>query len=125
MITPVNLNERTRKDLEQMAKRQGIAGWRDMRKDQLVRALKRKAVKGRNGNQHRAVVANGSKSAGRDEPKRSRPSKAAASGKKNVAIKANGVKANGVKANGVKANGVKANGVAQAEQWGRLKRRAR
>lgn len=91
MITPVNLNERTRKDLEQMAKRQGIAGWHGMRKDQLVRALKRKAAKARNGTGNRAVVANGSKSAGRDEIKRPKPSKAAASGKKDVAIKANGV----------------------------------
>ena len=50
---------------------------------------------------------------GRDEMKRAKPSKAAASGKKDVAMKANGVKANGVKANGVKANGVKSNGVSK------------
>lgn len=92
MITPVNLNERTRKDLEQMAKRQGISGWHDMRKDQLVRALKRRAAKGSNGNHNRAAAANGSKRGGRDELNKSRASKAAASGKKNVAIKANGVR---------------------------------
>ena len=96
MITPVNLNERTRKDLEQMAKRQGISGWRNMRKDQLVRALKRRAAKARNGTRDRAVAANGSKPIGRDQMKRAKPSKAAASGKKNVASKANGVKTNGV-----------------------------
>ncbi|MCU0873778.1 MAG: DUF4912 domain-containing protein, partial [Pirellulaceae bacterium] len=91
MITPVNLNERTRKDLEQMAKRQGISGWRDMRKDQLVRALKRMAAKGRNRTRNRAVAANGSKPAGGEETKRSRASKTAASSKKNTPVKANGV----------------------------------
>lgn len=91
MITPVNLNERTRKDLEQMAKRQGISGWRDMRKDQLVRALRRMAAKGRNGTRRRAAV-NGSKAAGREVLKAAKPAKAVVSAKKTVAIKANGVR---------------------------------
>jgi hypothetical protein len=90
LITPVNLNERTRKDLEQMAKRQGVAGWREMRKEQLVRALKRIAAKGRNKTRTRAVAANGSKSAGGEEGKRSSASKAVASSKKTAAIKTNG-----------------------------------
>ncbi len=43
MITAATLHERTRQDLAQMAKRQGVTGWHSMRKDQLVRALLRKS----------------------------------------------------------------------------------
>ena len=43
MITAASLREYTRKDLAQMAKKQGVAGWHAMRKDQLVRALARAA----------------------------------------------------------------------------------
>jgi hypothetical protein len=50
LITPANLKSCTHKDLAQMAKRWGIAGWHAMRKEQLVQALlksakKRRAVK--------------------------------------------------------------------------------
>ena len=87
MITPVNLNERTRKDLEQMAKRQGISGWREMRKDQLVRALKRKATKAGTPNAARTKASNGSKTSRPVELKRSTSSKAAMASKKTVASK--------------------------------------
>jgi len=43
LITAASLKENTRKDLAQMAKKQGVAGWHAMRKDQLVRALLRMA----------------------------------------------------------------------------------
>jgi uncharacterized protein len=61
LITPVDLNKRTRKDLEQMAKRHGISGWHEMRKEQLVRALKRRAAKVNTANQTRASSTNGAK----------------------------------------------------------------
>ncbi len=43
MITAASLREYTRKDLAQKAKKQGVAGWHAMRKDELVRALLRLA----------------------------------------------------------------------------------
>lgn len=43
MITAATLHERTRQDLAQMAKRQGVTGWHSMRKEELVRALLRKS----------------------------------------------------------------------------------
>lgn len=111
MITPVDLNERTRKDLEQMAKRLGVSGWYEMRKDQLVRALKRKAAKAGTANRRRASSANGVQasraskpadggksthaSSASSETKTSRPGKRAGSsravsaGKKSVASKTN------------------------------------
>jgi len=98
LITPVNLNERTRKDLEQMAKRQGISGWRDMRKDQLVRALRRMAAKERNGTKRRAMV-NSAKA-----------NRAKVSAAKVSAAKINGSKINGSKVNGSKVNGSKSAG---------------
>ncbi|MBN2024246.1 MAG: DUF4912 domain-containing protein [Pirellulales bacterium] len=39
MITAANLRTRTVKDLAAMAKRQGVAGWHSMRKEQLIKAL--------------------------------------------------------------------------------------
>ncbi len=87
MITPVNLNERTRKDLEQMAKRQGISGWREMRKDQLVRALKRKAIKAGRPGATRAKASNGSRTSRPVELKRTTSSKAGVASKKTVASK--------------------------------------
>jgi hypothetical protein len=43
LITSASLQDYTRKDLAEMAKQKGIDGWHSMRKDQLVRALMRKA----------------------------------------------------------------------------------
>ena len=43
MITAAKLRDRTVKDLAVMAKRKGIPGWHSMRKEQLVRALLRRA----------------------------------------------------------------------------------
>ncbi len=40
-MTAEKLNNRTCKDLAEMAKRRGVRGWHDMRKDQLVKALVR------------------------------------------------------------------------------------
>ncbi len=92
MITPVNLNERTRRDLEQMAKRQGISGWREMRKDQLVRALKRKAIKAARPDVARAKASNGSRTSRQVELKKSNSSKSAVTSKKTVAGKTNGAR---------------------------------
>ncbi|MCR4415845.1 MAG: Rho termination factor N-terminal domain-containing protein, partial [Thermoguttaceae bacterium] len=38
-MTAAQLKSRTAKDLAQLAKRKGIAGWHSMRKDELVQAL--------------------------------------------------------------------------------------
>lgn len=92
MITPVNLNERTRRDLEQMAKRQGISGWREMRKDQLVRALKRKAIKAARPDVARAKASNGSRTSRQVALKKSSSSKSAVTSKKTVAGKTNGAR---------------------------------
>lgn len=43
MITVASLKDHSRKDLAEMAKKLGIAGWHSMRKEQLVRSLARKA----------------------------------------------------------------------------------
>ncbi|MDP6444664.1 MAG: DUF4912 domain-containing protein [Pirellulaceae bacterium] len=43
MTTPATLREYTVKDLGQMAKKEGVAGWHSMRKDQLIRTLVRLA----------------------------------------------------------------------------------
>lgn len=92
MITPVNLNDRPRKDLERMAKQQGISGWREMRKDQLVRALKRKAAKARALGAGSSKSSNGSRTAGRVELKRTGSSRTAAAAKKPAAGKTNGAR---------------------------------
>lgn len=39
MITAASLRERSAKDLAQMAKKHGVAGWHSMRKEQLIRTL--------------------------------------------------------------------------------------
>jgi len=52
VITAAKLRTRTVKDLAAMAKRKGVPGWHSMRKEQLVRALVRRArnaAAGRNG----------------------------------------------------------------------------
>lgn len=45
MITAASLRERSSKDLAQMAKKHGVAGWHSMRKEQLIRALLQTARK--------------------------------------------------------------------------------
>jgi len=42
-VTAANLKEKPVRDLARMAKQHGVAGWHSMRKDQLIRALVRKA----------------------------------------------------------------------------------
>jgi hypothetical protein len=42
-----NLKEKPVRDLARMAKQHGVAGWHSMRKDQLIRALIRKAKSSR------------------------------------------------------------------------------
>ena len=42
-MTPTKLRSYTCKDLAEMAKREGVAGWHAMRKEELVRALARRA----------------------------------------------------------------------------------
>ncbi len=49
MINAATLSQRTRRELAQMAKNQDITGWHSMRKDELVRALLRKARAGSSG----------------------------------------------------------------------------
>lgn len=50
-MTAVSLRSKTAKDLAQLAKKEGVAGWHSMRKDELVRALvkigRRKAARAR------------------------------------------------------------------------------
>jgi len=81
------LNERTRKDLERMAKQQGISGWREMRKDQLVRALKRKAAKARRPTAARSKASNGAIKSRPAEMKKAASSKAAVASKKTAGSK--------------------------------------
>lgn len=45
MIKPTTLDSYTAKDLAQMAKRKGIAGWHSMRKQELIKALQREEKK--------------------------------------------------------------------------------
>jgi hypothetical protein len=70
LITAASLKEYTCKDLAQMAKQRGIAGWHSMRKDELIRALVRKS---------RSSGAAASRRNGASSPKRaaSRPSRTA------------------------------------------------
>ena len=68
LITTASLKSYSTKDLAQLAKRQGVAGWHSMKKDQLVRALgraakpkavlrKKSAIKAsKNGNSHRVTA---------------------------------------------------------------------
>lgn len=55
MITVAQLKSWTAKDLAQLAKRKGIAGWHSMRKDQLVQALLRHSKSTR----HKRIASNG------------------------------------------------------------------
>lgn len=55
MITVAQLKSRTAKDLAQLAKRKGIAGWHSMRKDELVQALLRHSK----GNRSKRAAVNG------------------------------------------------------------------
>ncbi len=71
MITAANLKTQTVKDLSQMAKQLGVAGWHTMRKDQLVRALVR-AAKSKSGKASRT-------SGGGKTKKASRPARRAVS----------------------------------------------
>ena len=73
-----------------MAKQQGISGWREMRKDQLVRALKRKIAKARGLSTASTKTSNGSKTSGRVEAKRTTSSRTAAAPKKTAVGKTNG-----------------------------------
>ena len=43
VITTAKLRSRTAKDLATMAKRKGVQGWHSMRKEELVKALMRRA----------------------------------------------------------------------------------
>jgi hypothetical protein len=68
LITTTNLREYTFKNLAQMAKQHGISGWHSMKKDELIRALQRRArtkqansgARSRNGSASKSRV--GSKS---------------------------------------------------------------
>src|SRR5688572_17802651 len=88
-MTADKLNSYTLKDLTALAKKRGVAGWHDMRKDQLVRALLRLAQRAKavapkavapktNGKKH-AVAARVSKPAPArvNKPAASHPSKPA------------------------------------------------
>jgi uncharacterized protein len=48
-VTVANLKEKPVRDLARLAKQHGVAGWHSMRKDQLIRALIRKAKSSRAG----------------------------------------------------------------------------
>jgi len=48
-VTAANLKEKPVRDLARLAKQHGVAGWHSMRKDQLIRALIRKAKSSRAG----------------------------------------------------------------------------
>ncbi|MFM9024714.1 MAG: Rho termination factor N-terminal domain-containing protein, partial [Planctomycetaceae bacterium] len=45
-MTTASLRDKPVRDLARLAKRQGVAGWHAMRKDELIRALVRKARSG-------------------------------------------------------------------------------
>jgi len=77
VITAAKLRARTVKDLVVMAKRKGVSGWHSMRKEQLVRALVRKA-------RSQAAKAAGRNGSGGKKAKAERPSGKAAARKHRV-----------------------------------------
>lgn len=113
MINPSKLQDQTLKHLAVLAKKKGVAGWHEMRKDQLIRALSRLA-----GKSKAAAAAPAAKSAVR----KTLTAQTCAPALKAQLMVAAGVKTNGqAKTNGAaKANGhdktngqVKTNGTAK------------
>jgi uncharacterized protein len=98
LITTASLKTQSWKDLAEMARNKGLAGWHSMKKDQLVKALVRAA-------QRRARLRAAVRPA-----KTSKPT-LAKSTRRSAIVKAHGAHANGAKANGAKVNHTaKANG---------------
>ncbi|MEX2173439.1 MAG: Rho termination factor N-terminal domain-containing protein, partial [Pirellulaceae bacterium] len=99
MITTSSLKTQTWKDLADMAKSKGLAGWSSMRKDELVKALVRSAkLKSRSRPKPAAPIK--AKKVVRTTLRRATPIK-------NGHAHLNGAKSNGAKSNGAKSNGAK------------------
>ena len=103
MITTASLKTQTWKDLADLAKSKGLAGWSSMRKNELVKALMRSA-KSRSRTRLRPAPPSKSKKSARHAPARRTPPA------KNGHVHSNGAKANGAKSNGSRTNGAPANG---------------
>jgi hypothetical protein len=100
LITTATLKTQTWKDLADLAKSKGLAGWSSMRKDELVKALMR-AAKARARARMRPTPASKSKKIVRPLP----PRRAIAA--KNGHAGANGSKSNGSKSNGAASHVVR------------------
>ena len=85
LIKSADLKSQTRRELANLAKNYGIAGWHGMRKDELIDAITK-------------------------TQRRLRRKASAGTKTKSNGAKANGAKVNGAKVNGAKANGAKTNG---------------
>ncbi len=74
MLTANALNGYKQKDLAQMAKQRGIAGWHAMRKEELIKALLKVADVGKNpASPRRTAAATAGKAAARNRPSSSKP----------------------------------------------------
>jgi uncharacterized protein len=97
LITTASLKTQSWKDLAEMARHKGLSGWREMRKDQLVKALVRSA-------QRRAKLRSAATAHSTRKPakvlRRSTVVKAHTSHSKSYVSHSNGAKTNGVKLNG-------------------------
>jgi uncharacterized protein len=118
LITTASLKTQSWKDLAEMAKSKGLAGWHAMRKDELVKALLR-ATKKRSRPEPAARPAKSRKSTASKSLRRSSTLKSHAAHRKPHPTHANGVKVNGTakatstaKVNGKSAHHEKRNGKA-------------
>jgi len=110
LITTASLKTQTWKDLADLAKSKGLAGWSSMRKNELVRALMRSAKSRSRARLRPAPISKSKKVARPAASRRSLPAKnghAHSNGAKSHVSKSNGAKSNGARTNGAPASGVR------------------